>query len=256
MSARYTAMFAPGKPVAIPFMMLGDPDPDTSLARIEALVAAGADALELGFPFSDPVADGPALVAAANRARAAGVRPDDCFAIIAELRARHPALPIGVLVYVNLLLARGLDEFYARAARAGLDSVLVPDLPLEESARFRAAAGAFGVAQVFIAPPDADDRILAEVARATRGYTYVLGRRGVTGGGGADFAPVTRIVATLNAAGAPPSVVGFGIDGPAAARAAVATGAAGVIVGSALVDAFVRGGVGVRTFTAIRQVLT
>lgn len=135
--SRYAHLFASlagrNEGALIPFFMLGDPDPRGSLASIEAALAAGADALELGLPFSDPVADGPTIVAAANRALATGMTPERCFAMIAQIRARHPRIPIGLLVYVNLVFARGLDSFYACAAQAGVDSVLIADLPLREA---------------------------------------------------------------------------------------------------------------------------
>lgn len=241
MSTRYAQLFRHTPNALIPFLMLGDPDPEASLARIEAVIEAGADALELGLPFSDPVADGPTVVAAANRARAAGTTPAECFRLIETIRSRHPDMPIGLLVYANLVFARGLDDFYARAAAAGVDSVLVPDLPLQEAVPFRQAANRHGIAQVFIAPPDAGDATLVAVAQASVGYTYVLGRRGVTGAGGVDFTPAGQTIARLRAAGAAPPVIGFGIDGPDAVRAAFAAGARGVIVGSALLDCHARG---------------
>ncbi|MGZ8348009.1 MAG: tryptophan synthase subunit alpha, partial [Allosphingosinicella sp.] len=111
------------------FLMLGDPDPKTSLKLLDALVDGGADMIEVGIPFSDPIADGPVIQAAAVRALAAGVTPATCFTILSAFRARHPDIPVGVLTYANLVVARGRDAFYRRCAGAGVDSVLVADVP-------------------------------------------------------------------------------------------------------------------------------
>lgn len=241
MSTRYEQLFAAKQGVLIPFLMLGDPDPDACLALIDEVIAAGADALELGLPFSDASADGPVLVAAANRALAAGMDTERSLQLVASVRARHPTTPIGLLVYANLVFAAGIDSFYRRAAAAGVDSVLIPDLPLRESAPFRAAAVHNGIDPVFILPPDASNATLDGVARASRGYTYVLGRRGITGDGRAAVVSAARLAA-LGALGAPPAIIGFGISEPAHYHAALAAGAAGAIVGSALVDHIARGG--------------
>ncbi|MCA1798259.1 MAG: tryptophan synthase subunit alpha [Xanthomonadaceae bacterium] len=239
MSARYERMFAAcaerDEGAVIPFLMLGDPDSETSIARINKLVAAGAHALELGIPFSDPVADGPVIVAAANRALTAGVTPARCFELVAQVRARHPDIPIGLLVYANLVFARGIDAFYRDAAVAGVDSVLVADVPLRESVPFRAAAVKHGVAHVLILPPDANDKTIVAVAKAGAAYTYVLGRAGVTGADRAAAMPARERLELLAQAGGPPPVIGFGISKPEHAHAARAAGAAGVIVGSALI---------------------
>lgn len=245
MTTRYQDMFTrcevERRIALIPFLMLGDPDAVTSAARIRQVIAAGADGLELGIPYSDPVADGPIIVAAANRARAAGVTPDDCFALVKTVRHEHPALPIGLLVYANLVLARGTERFYADCAAVGVDSVLIPDAPRREVAPFRHAAAAHGIAQVLILPPEADDATVADVARDGAGYTYVLGRAGVTGVHADTDARLAGSVARLAACGAPPPVVGFGISGTAAVERVRSAGAAGAIVGSALVDAYARG---------------
>lgn len=253
MSGRYERVFAARECALIPFLMLGDPDPDTCVARVDELVAAGADALELGIPFSDPVADGPVIVAAARRALSAGTTPARAFALLARIRARHPDIPLGVLVYANLVFGRGIDAFYAAAAQAGVDSVLVADVPLREVAPFRAASRAHGIAQVLILPPDAEAATLTAVAQAGAGYTYVLGRAGVTGADRAAVMPATERLARLVAAGAPPPVIGFGISKPEHVRAAIAAGAAGVIVGSALVDAWANGGDGAAIFRRLRR---
>jgi len=236
--SRYAAMFERLGRVRegafVPFCVLGDPTPSESAVLVATLAAAGADALELGIPFSDPIADGPTIQAANARALAAGVRPDDAFAIVAALRAAHPELPIGLLVYANLIEARG-QAFYGRAAAAGVDSVLVADVPTLESPPFVAAATAAGIEPVLIATPDARPHELAQIARESRGYTYVVSRRGVTGEDRPGAGVPSAIFAALRAAGAPPGLLGFGIGEPGQIRAALAAGAAGAISGSAVV---------------------
>lgn len=237
--SRYDAMFARlaarGEGAFIPFAMLGDPTPEASAGVLEALVAGGADALELGIPFSDPVADGPVIQAAAVRALEAGTRLADCWALIRGVRERHPYLPIGLLVYANLVAHRDLHLFYSEAAEAGVDSVLVADLPVDAAMEFIAAAKAHGIAPVFIAPPNADEARLARIAAASKGYTYVVTRAGVTGVDDQLRRDSSALLARLQALGAPPAVLGFGISTPEHVRQGLAMGAAGVISGSAVV---------------------
>jgi len=242
---RYATMFAGlsarEEGAFIPFTMLGDPDSARSLAAVRAFASAGADALELGLPFSDPVADGPVIQAAAARALLAGVRQADCWGIVAEVRRDFPELPIGLLVYANLVCHREPDRFYGAAAAAGVDSVLVADLPVAESAAVAAAARAHGVAPVFIAPPNADDARLARIAAAGEAYTYVTSREGVTGADETLRRDLSDLIATLKKYGAPPPVLGFGIATPDHVRAALAMGAAGAISGSAVVRRLAEG---------------
>ncbi len=237
--SRYQRLFdtltARGEGAFVPFVTLGDPNPGDSLAIIEALIAGGADALELGFPFSDPAADGPTIQGANIRALNAGTTPDHCFALLAEIRQRHPDLPIGLLVYANLVFAPGLDTFYRRCAEAGVDSVLIADVPVQEAQPFIAAAKAAGIAPIFIAPPNADEATLNAVAQAGEGYTYLLSRAGVTGTETAAGMPVDHLLEALKRFGAPPAVLGFGIAEPEQVRSAIAAGAAGAISGSAVV---------------------
>jgi tryptophan synthase alpha chain len=234
--SRYARMFARDHGVFGAFVMLGDPDLETSARILDALVEAGADMLELGLPFSDPVADGPVIQAAAQRARAAGVRTADCFALLAEFRARHSGVPVGLLTYANLVVARGMQAFYASASRAGVDSVLVADVPLIEAAPFAAAARAHRVAPVLIAAANTPPARLAEIAALGEGYTYCVARAGVTGADAEVRLDQAPLLDALRAAHAPPPIFGFGISRPAHVRAALAAGAAGVISGSAIVE--------------------
>lgn len=219
----------------IPFVILGDPGPRRSLRIVRALVEAGADALELGFPFSDPIADGPVIQAAAVRALRAGTRRADCWRIVREARHAHPDLPIGLLVYANLVLQQEPAAFYAAAAEAGADSVLVADLPVAESGPVVAAARNAGICPVFIAPPNAGDARLQAIAVASEAYTYVTSREGVTGMDETLRRTQQGLIARLRELGAPPPVLGFGIAKPDHVKAALAMGAAGAISGSAVV---------------------
>lgn len=237
--SRYGATFehlaALGEGAFVPFTVLGDPDPDGSLDVIDWLVESGADALELGVPFSDPVADGPVIQAASARALAAGTTPSVCLELVHDARQVYPDIPIGLLTYANPVLAHGLDAFYADAATAGVDSVLVADVPVAEVTPFADAANRHGVDPVLIAPVDADICTLEAVAACTKGYTYVLGRAGVTGD--ADRASLAHdaLLGRLRELGAPPPVVGFGIGSPEQVRRALQSGASGVIAGTAIV---------------------
>lgn len=236
---RYAAVFdrlaANAAGAFVPFTMLGDPTPDASLAIVDALVAGGADAIELGLPFSDPVADGPVIQRAAARALAAGMTTSGAFDRIAAIRARHPALPIGVLTYANLVARRGIANFCDALATAGADSLLVADVPGIEIAPFARAALDADMAPILVVPPNATDATFAGLAQWGRGYTYVLGRAGVTGTDNAMHAPAADLIAKLREIGAPPPLVGFGISTPEHVRQAIAAGAAGAIAGSAVV---------------------
>jgi tryptophan synthase alpha chain len=217
------------------FVMLGDPDLSTSAAILDALVEGGADMLEVGIPFSDPVADGPTIQAASERALERGVTPAACLTLLADFRERHPDVPVGILTYANIVLARGRDAFYRAAAEAGVDSVLVADVPVMEAEPFAAAARANGVAPVLIAAPNTPRQTLQRVAELGGGYTYCVARAGVTGAEKEMQLNHGDLFRTLKEFGAPPPVLGFGISSPAHVRAALASGAAGVISGSAIV---------------------
>lgn len=234
---RYACMFraAAGRPVLVPFVMLGFPDAERSLAACEALIGAGADALELGLPFNAAVADGEVIQDAARVALGHGITVARCLALIAELRARHPRLPLGLLTYANLVEARGVDAAAQAFAVAGLDSVLIADLPVAESAAWRGAARMSGLAPVFIAPPNAPPETLDAIARHAAGYTYLAGRAGVTGTHAAMQTAVLDLVPGLVCRGAPPCLLGFGVSSAAQVADAFRGGAAGAIVGSHLV---------------------
>ncbi|GAA5133726.1 tryptophan synthase subunit alpha [Thalassotalea piscium] len=219
----------------IPFVMIGDPNAEQSIAIIKTLIDAGADALELGIPFSDPSADGVTIQQAAIRALSSGINTDTCISILKEIREYAPNIPIGLLLYGNLVFARGIENFYQDMANAGVDSILIADLPIRESEPFRAAALKSGIAPIFIAPPNGSETTLINVANFSKGYTYVLSRAGVTGTETKATTPADHLVATLKANNAPPAVIGFGISAPEQVKEAINAGAAGAISGSAVV---------------------
>lgn len=217
------------------FVMLGDPDLAVSADILDALATSGADMLEVGIPFSDPIADGPIIQAAADRALQQKVTPADCFALLRAFRARHAEIPVGILTYANLVIARGRDFFYRACADAGVDSVLVADAPMLEAQPFIDAAHAHGIAPVLIAAPNTPGQTLTKVARSGQGYTYCVARAGVTGTETEMELNHASLFAALDNHGAPPPILGFGISTPAHVRDALAAGAAGVISGSAMV---------------------
>jgi tryptophan synthase alpha chain len=236
---RYQAMFARlaarHEGAFVPFVVLGDPDPETSLELVRALARSGADALELGLPFSDPIADGPVIQAAATRALARGVTTADGWQIIAAIRREFPELPIGLLVYANLVLHQGAARFYGTAAASGADSVLVADVPLLEGDPLADMARSKGIAPIFIAPPNADEARLAAIGRQSAGYVYVTSRPGVTGADDQMHDDSSRLLRRLAELGSAPTLLGFGIATPEHVRNALSLGAAGAISGSAIV---------------------
>lgn len=219
----------------VPFIMLSDPDPDTALDIVRAAVAGGADALELGVPFSDPVADGPTIQASHIRALEGGATVDSAIAQIRQIRAEFPDLPIGMLIYGNVPFTRGLETFYSEFQEAGADSILLPDVPVREGAPFVAAADKAGIDPIFIAPAQASEQTLQGVAQYSRGYIYAISRDGVTG---TEKESETRglvdVVNNVKRFGGAPILLGFGISTPQHVADAISAGAAGAITGSAL----------------------
>ena len=222
----------------VPFVTIGDPDLTTSRRIIETLIGSGADALELGLPFSDPIADGPVIQSAAVRALSSGIAIEDCWQLLEDVATSHPQVPIGLLVYSNLVVAPGLHVFYTRAAAAGVDSVLIADVPQAEVMPFAIAARESCVAPVLVAAPNTPAHRLRDIAELCQGYTYVVTRSGVTGTEAPAQLerPTETMIAELRLAGAPPAIIGFGVSRPEHVARAQSLGAAGVISGSAVVS--------------------
>ncbi|WP_218312269.1 tryptophan synthase subunit alpha [Alteromonas antoniana] len=220
----------------VPFVMIGDPDIETSERIICQLIESGADALELGIPYSDPVADGPTIQAAALRALGSKVTPGACLEMLSRVREKYRDIPIGLLLYSNLVYSRGIENFYQKAADAGVDSVLVADVPLREADPYIAAAKAVGMSQILIAPPNASDTTLKRIGEHSEGYTYLLGRAGVTGAETAAQVPADDLINKLREYQCAPPLLGFGISTPEQVKTAITAGAAGAISGSATVN--------------------
>ncbi|PMC64778.1 tryptophan synthase subunit alpha [Corynebacterium tuscaniense] len=237
--SRFTALFealeAKNEGAFVPFVMLGDPSADDAVEIISTLIDAGADALELGVPFSDPVADGPTIQKAHLRALDGGATVDSCMEQIREIRRHHPDTPIGMLVYANVPYVRGLEKFYTELHEAGADAVLVPDAPVREGAPFVEAATAVGIDPVFIAPAQARPEVLEDVAAHSRGYIYAISRDGVTGTEHeSQTTGLSDVVSNITSYGGPPVLLGFGISTPQHVADAIAAGASGAITGSAI----------------------
>ncbi len=220
----------------VPFAVLGDPDPETSLEILRAFVRGGADMLELGIPFSDPVADGPVIQAADLRARKAGTTPAVALSILERFRAEQPEMPVGLLLYANLIHEPGPERFYSDLAAAGVDSVLVADVPLEESAPFRRAATAGGVDTIFMATPTTTAERLRRIVKQGGAYLYTVSRVGVTGQDSSLAGSAAPLIGKIRSLSDIPILLGFGISKPEHVRAALVAGADGAISGSAVVD--------------------
>jgi tryptophan synthase alpha chain len=223
-----------GRSALTVFLAAGDPDYATTVALARAAVDAGADIIELGSPFSDPLADGPVIQAAYTRALAGGATTAGTLACAGEV-AEATGAPVVLMVALNTVLARGVSAYCAAAGAHGVSGILVPDLPADDADELTAAADAVGLGTVFLAGPDTGPDRLAAIAGRATGFTYLLRRRGVTGSGSGGV-DLTRRVAAARAAGTAPVAVGFGIATPADA-AELAGLADGVIVGSVLVEA-------------------
>lgn len=250
--SRYAAMFercnAANRIAFGGFLMLGHPSRDATPALLDALVEGGADMVELGIPFSDPVADGPVIARAAKQALDAGVTPTDCLRMIADFRARHPDIPVGILTYANIVMARGRAAFAEELAKAGADSLLVADVPSVEAEPWAADCIAAGVDPVLIAAPNTPPAALDTIALLGHGYTYCVARTGVTGTAEAPRLSHGPLFAELAKRNAPPPVLGFGLSEPAHVREAALAGAAGAISGSAIVSRATEGPDAVRDF--------
>jgi tryptophan synthase alpha chain len=232
---RFAALKAEGRAAFVAYVMAGDPDAATALEIVRGLPAAGADLIELGYPFSDPMAEGPTIQRASQRALAGKTTLNDTLAIVRAFREGDQDTPIILMGYLNPLLNRGFETFAGQAADAGVDGLIVVDCPPEEADPLADALEAAGVALIRLAAPTTDDARLPAVVRRTSGFVYYVSVAGVTGVKSAAVGDVAPAVARLRAASGLPVAVGFGIRTPEQA-AAVARVADAAVVGSALVD--------------------
>jgi len=220
----------------ITFVMAGDPDPATSLSIIKALPKAGADVLEIGMPFTDPMADGPAIQAAGLRALKAGMTLKKTLAMVREFRQGDAATPVVLMGYYNPIYIYGVDKFLVDAKLAGVDGLIIVDLPPEEDVELCLPAMKAGLNFIRLATPTTDDKRLPAVLANTSGFVYYVSITGITGSASADSSAVGAAVARIKGHTQLPVCVGFGIRTPEAARR-IAANADGAVVGTALVDA-------------------
>ncbi|MFM5913193.1 MAG: tryptophan synthase subunit alpha [Chakrabartia godavariana] len=233
--SRFAAAFQPGRSALVCFVTGGDPTPDATPAILDALVEGGADVVELGMPFTDPMADGPAIQKANLRSLAAGTRTADLFAIATGFRARHPNVPLVLMGYANPMTIRGADWFAAECTKAGVDGVICVDIPPEEDPELGPALRAKGISLIRLATPTTDAARLPAVLEGSSGFLYYVSVAGITGLQQAAQASIEEAVARLKAATHIPVAVGFGVRTPEQA-ADIAKVADGVVVGSAIID--------------------
>ena len=219
----------------VAFVMAGDPDPETSLAVIRGLPGAGVDVIELGMPFTDPMADGPAIQRAGQRALEAGQTLRRTLAMVRTFREGDAETPIVLMGYYNPIYAMGVPAFLAAAAEAGVDGLIVVDLPPEEDSELCLPAQAAGLNFIRLATPTSDDRRLPKVLTNTSGFVYYVSITGITGAAEANAAAIAPEIARIKAATPLPVCVGFGVRSPETARA-IAAVADGAVVGSAIVE--------------------
>ena len=234
--ARFAALKREGRAALVTFLTAGDPDPATSLAILRVLPQAGADVIELGMPFTDPMADGPAIQASSLRALKAGQNMQKTLAMVAEFRVGDALTPIVLMGYYNPIYVYGVARFLIDAKAAGVDGLIVVDLPPEEDEELCLPALEAGLNFIRLATPTTDDKRLPAVLANTSGFVYYVSITGITGMAAPDTGKVSAAVGRIKRHTALPVAVGFGVRTAAQARA-IAEVADGVVVGSALVDA-------------------
>jgi len=233
---RFAELKKQGRSAFVTFVMCGDPDLATSLAIIKALPKAGADIIEIGMPFTDPMADGPAIQAAGLRALKAGTTLKKTLDVVRDFRSEDATTPIVLMGYYNPIYIYGVDKFLSDAKSAGVDGLIIVDLPPEEDTELCLPAMKAGLNFIRLATPTTDDKRLPAVLANTSGFVYYVSITGITGSASADTAQVSSAVARIKRHTDLPVCVGFGIRTPDAARG-IAQAADGAVVGSALIDA-------------------
>jgi tryptophan synthase alpha chain len=220
------------------YVVAGYPDIRTSQQVINALVKAGTDVIEIGIPFSDPIADGPTIQAASNIALRKGMTPEKALQLAKSVRKRHPSLPLVAMTYSNILLRTGIEKFMSRSKECGFDGFILPDMPIEEAYAYSASASKLCVATVFLVSPNTPDARLRKIIASTSGFLYLVSVYGITGARNSFENYTMRTIKTVkHVAGASvPVAVGFGISTPDHARSMISAGADAVIVGSAIID--------------------
>lgn len=220
----------------VAFTVIGDPNYKTSLEIVKKIINSGADILELGLPFSDPIADGKTIQAADMRALKSGMNTDKAFSFIKEIREYNNNIPTGLLVYGNLILQRGINEFYFDAAKSGVNSILGADVPIEEAYDYIKSARINKINTVFIVSPLTSNERIKKITGKTNGFVYVVSRLGVTGARATLESPTLSMIKKIRKITKKPLCVGFGISKPEHVKSVIKAGADGAIVGSAIVN--------------------
>ena len=233
-AGRFAALKAAGRKALIPYVTAGDPLPESTVPILHGLVEAGCDILELGVPFSDPMADGPAVQRSSERALRNGIGLADVLNLVAEFRKKDSKTPIVLMGYANPVEAMGMENFIVAASAAGVDGVIVVDYPPEECVPFAELCRKNGIDSIFLLAPTSTEARIREVARAASGYLYYVSLKGVTGVKSADVADIATRLPHIRAASGLPIGVGFGIKDAESARA-IAKIADAVIIGSRIV---------------------
>ena len=236
---RFAELAKQGRPAFVTFLMAGDPDPATSLEIIKALPKSGADVIEIGMPFTDPMADGPSIQAAGLRALKAGMTLKKTLDLVRGFRQEDNATPVVLMGYYNPIYIYGVDRFLVDARSAGVDGLIIVDLPPEEDEELCLPAIRAGLNFIRLATPTTDDKRLPAVLANTSGFVYYVSVTGITGAAAADSHAVSEAVTRIKRHTKLPVCVGFGIRTPEAARA-IAAQASGAVVGTALVDALAK----------------
>ena len=219
----------------IPFTVAGDPDFETSIEIVREYIDNGADALEIGFPFSDPVADGPSVQAADIRSLNSGMTTDKCFEFIGKIR-EFTSIPIGILVYYNLIYKKGLEEFYSEAKKAGINGILAADLPPEEAVDAVKMANKYGLDQIFMVAQTTSNERIAEIVKMCTGFLYVVAVMGVTGARSDIKKSTVDLIKRVKDHTDLPIAVGFGISKPEHVKDVIQSGSDGAIVASAIIN--------------------
>ena len=233
--ATFAKLRAAGRTALIPYVTAGDPSPAATVPLLRALVAVGADVIELGVPFSDPMADGPVIQRASERALAQGVTMKSVLAMVSAFRREDPTTPLVLMGYANPIEAMGTVSFADRAREAGVDGVIVVDYPPEEAGEFAAILTARGLAPIFLLSPTTPTGRMDAVGRMARGYAYYVSLKGVTGAGHIDTAEVIARLSEIRKRVALPIGVGFGIRDAASAQA-IASHADAIVIGSRIIQ--------------------
>ncbi len=238
--AKFAALQAEGKKAFVSYVMAGDPDFDTSLEIVRGLPGAGVDIIELGLPFTDPMADGPTIQLAGQRALEGGMTLKKTLALARAFREQDQTTPIVLMGYYNPIYSCGVDKFLEEAREAGIDGLIVVDLPPEEDSELCIPANKAGLNFIRLATPTTDDKRLPRVVQNTSGFVYYVSITGITGSAEAQAGEVSPEVARIKAASGLPVIVGFGVNSPEKSRA-IAEVADGVVVGSAIVSKIAAG---------------